>query len=141
MSTGGVKLGSTYDEARTRKVNAEAEIAELELEQVHGRLVAVEDVIAAWSDVLGAVKGRLMSVAAKAAPVVASEPNAGACQQVIEDLLREALEELNGYAPEVSATTATVDRAEDGDAGAQASAPAKRRRVGRPRKTAGLTKQ
>ena len=39
MSTGGVKLGSSYDEARTRKVNAEAEIAELELAKIKGVLV------------------------------------------------------------------------------------------------------
>ena len=38
-STGGVKIGSSYDEARTRKVNAEAEIAELELKKIHGELV------------------------------------------------------------------------------------------------------
>ena len=141
MSTGGVKLGSSYDEARTRKVNAEAEIAELELAQVHGRLVAAEDVIAAWTDVLGAVKARLMSVASKAAPVVASETNPGMCQQIIEDLVREALEELSGYDPQISATTATVERPEEGDGGAEAAPKAKRRGVGRPKKTARLAKQ
>ena len=141
MSTGGVKLGSSYDEARTRKVNAEAEIAELELAQVHGRLVAAEDVIAAWTDVLGAVKARLMSVASKAAPVVASETNPGMCQQIIEDLVREALEELSGYDPQISATTATVERPEEGDGGPEAAAKAKRGRVGRPKKTTRLAKQ
>ena len=40
-STGGVKLGSTYDEARTRKLNAEAEIAELELAKIRNQLVLV----------------------------------------------------------------------------------------------------
>jgi hypothetical protein len=141
MSTGGVKLGSSYDEARTRKVNAEAEIAELELAQVHGRLVVAEDVVSAWTDVLGAVKARLMSVASKAAPVVSSETNPGMCQQIIEDLVREALEELSGYEPQISPTTATVERPEEGDGGAQAAPKAKRRRVGRPKKTAGLAKQ
>ena len=141
MSTGGVKLGSSYDEARTRKVNAEAEIAELELAQVHGQLVVAEDVISAWADVLGAVKARLMSVASKAAPVVSSETNPGMCQQIIEDLVREALEELSGYDPQISATTATVERPEEGDEGAEAAPKAKRRRVGRPKKTAGLAKQ
>lgn len=141
MSTGGVKLGSSYDEARTRKVNAEAEIAELELAQVHGKLVVAEDVISAWTDVLGAVKARLMSVASKAAPVVSSETNPGMCQQIIEDLVREALEELSGYDPQISATTATVERPEEGDGGAETAPKAKRRRVGRPKKTAGLAKQ
>lgn len=137
----GVAHGTPYDEARTRKVNAEAEIAELELAQVHGKLVVAEDVISAWTDVLGAVKARLMSVASKAAPVVSSETNPGMCQQIIEDLVREALEELSGYDPQISATTATVERPEEGDGGAEAAPKAKRRRVGRPKKTAGLAKQ
>lgn len=141
MSTGGVKLGSAYDEARTRKVNAEAEIAELELAQVHGRLVVAEDVISAWSDVLGAVKARMLSIASKAAPVLATENNAGMCQQIVEDLVREALEELSGYEPTISATTATVERPEEGDGSVEAAAPTKRRRVGRPRKTARLAEQ
>ena len=141
MSTGGVKLGSAYDEARTRKVNAEAEIAELELAQVHGKLVVAEDVISAWSDVLGAVKARMLSIAAKAAPVLATENNAGMCQQIVEDLVREALEELSGYEPTISATTATVERPEEGDGSAEAAATTKRRRVGRPRKTARLAEQ
>jgi hypothetical protein len=63
------------------------------------------------------------------------------CQQIIEDLVREALEELSGYDPQISATTATVERPEEGDEGAEAAPKAKRRRVGRPKKTAGLAKQ
>jgi phage terminase Nu1 subunit (DNA packaging protein) len=73
-STGGVKVGSSYDEARTRKVNAEAEIAELELARVHGTLVLAADVVQAWEDVLGALKGKLLSIPTKAAPVVSAEP-------------------------------------------------------------------
>ena len=61
-STGGVKIGSSYDEARTRKVNAEAEIAELELKKIHGELVIADDVVSAWTDVLGSVKSRLLSI-------------------------------------------------------------------------------
>lgn len=75
-STGGVKLGSTYDEARTRKINAEAEISELELDKIKGSLVLAEDVTKAWMDVLGAVKGKLLSIPTKAAPIVAAESDA-----------------------------------------------------------------
>lgn len=137
-STGGVKIGGTYDEARTRKVNAEAEIAELELAKVRGELVVVDDVIKAWESVLMAVKAKMMSVPTKAAPVVASEGEAGKCQAVIEDLVREALEELESYDPKVNPTTANVESSEDGAEGDEAAAPAKRKRMGRPRKTARL---
>jgi len=139
-STGGVKLGSSYDEARTRKVNAEAEIAELELKKIHSELVNADDVVQAWTDVLGSVKSRLLSIPTKAAPVVAAESNAGTCQRIVEDLIQEALEELSRYEPTISPTQATASETEESDDSAEATAKPKRKRVGRPRKTAGLTK-
>ena len=139
-STGGVKLGSSYDEARTRKVNAEAEIAELELKKIHNELVNADDVVQAWTDVLGSVKSRLLSVPTKAAPVVAAETNAGMCQKIVEELIQEALEELSRYDPTISPTQSTASQTEESDGSAEATAKPKRKRVGRPRKTAGLAK-
>lgn len=141
-STGGVKIGSSYDEARTRKVNAEAEIAELELAKVHGTLVVAEDVVKAWEDVLGALKGKLLSIPTKAAPVVSAETEAGVCQDILEDLMNEALEELSNYDPQVSATETkgTEEASEDGNSDTKATAKTKRKSVGRPKKAARLTK-
>lgn len=139
-STGGVKLGSSYDEARTRKVNAEAEIAELELKKIHNELVNADDVVQAWTDVLGSVKSRLLSIPTKAAPVVAAETNAGMCQKIVEELIQEALEELSRYDPTISPTQATASQSEESDGSVEAAAKPKRKRVGRPRKTAGLAK-
>lgn len=139
-STGGVKLGSSYDEARTRKVNAEAELAELELKKVHGELVVAEDVVSAWNDVLAALKSKLMAIPSKAAPVVAVESTSGACKGILEDLISEALEELSNYDPKVDPTAASVTTLEEVDADAKAPAKTNRKRVGRPRKAAGLAK-
>ena len=139
MSTGGVRLGSSYDEARTRKVNAEAEIAELELAKVRGALVVADDVVKAWDDVLSALKGKLLSIPTKAAPVVSAESEAGSCQKILEDLVNEALEELSNYEPRIDPTTAAPSKPpEEADSGTQAAAAPKRKRVGRPKKTAGL---
>jgi hypothetical protein len=141
-STGGVKIGSSYDEARTRKVNAEAEIAELELAKVHGTLVIAEDVVKAWEDVLGALKGKLTSIPTKAAPVVSAETEAGMCQSILEDLLNEALEELSNYDPSINATETkgTEDVSEVSTKDAKATSETKRKRVGRPKKATGLSK-
>ena len=139
-STGGVKLGSSYDEARTRKVNAEAEIAELELKKIHGELVVAEDVIAAWNDVLAALKAKLMSIPVKGAPIVSAETNTGVCKSVLEDLISEALEELSNYDPKIDPTTASVESPEESNADSQAATQAKRKSVGRPRKTTRLAK-
>tara|TARA_B100001057_G_C22629049_1_gene863655 strand:- start:466 stop:891 length:426 start_codon:yes stop_codon:yes gene_type:complete len=139
-STGGVKLGSSYDEARTRKTNAEAQIAEIELEKVRGELVPAEDVVSAWNDVLGALKSKLMSIPTKGAPILATEAQAGVCQKILEDLITEALEELSNYEPSSDPTKTTVLPSDDGDADAETAAPPKRKRMGRPKKTARLTK-
>ena len=141
-STGGVKIRSSYDEARTRKVNAEAEIAELELAKVHGTLVIAEDVVKAWEDVLGALKGKLTSIPTKAAPVVSAETEAGMCQSILEDLLNEALEELSNYDPSINATETkgTEDVPEVSTKDAKATSETKRKRVGRPKKATGLSK-
>jgi hypothetical protein len=141
-STGGVKIGSSYDEARTRKVNAEAEIAELELATVHGTLVVAEDVVKAWEEVLGALKGKLLSIPTKAAPIVSAETEAGICQDILEDLMNEALEELSNYDPSVNATETkgTEEAPEDGNKNTKAATKANRKSVGRPKKTTRLPK-
>jgi|TARA_R100000231_G_scaffold104750_1_gene77645 hypothetical protein len=132
----------SYEEARARKVAAEAQIAELELAKVQGELVIAEDVVSAWADTLAGLKAKLVSIPSKAAPIVASDDSAGGCQKVIEDLVREALEELSNYDPKIDpANTQSVKGAsEESDSSAAASAKTKRKRVGRPRKTAGLNK-
>lgn len=137
----GVSLGSPYDEARTRKVNAEAEIAELELARVHGTLVLAEDVVKAWEDVLGALKGKLCSIPTKAAPVVSAESDAAVCQTIIEDLLNESLEELSNYEPSIdpASTSGSSQSSEQSDSESEAATKVKRKRVGRPKKAAGLS--
>jgi hypothetical protein len=140
-STGGVKLGSTYDEARTRKVNAEAEISELELAKVRSQLVVAEDVEKAWTDTLSNLKAKLTNIPSKAAPLVASETEAGIVQAILADLINEALEELSTYDPAISAsrTCKPKEPSEEGNDGTEAAATPKRKRVGRPSKTTRLT--
>jgi len=139
-STGGVKIGSTYDEARTRKVNAEAEIAELELAKIRGDLVIADDVVTAWEDVLSAAKAKFMSIPTKAAPITAAETEAGVCQKILEDLVHEALEEFSNYDPKISATGVSKGASKESNEDAKTPAKTKRKSVGRPRKTAGLSK-
>ena len=108
-STGGVKLGSDFDEARTRKINAEAEIAELNLAQIHGTLVVTDDVIKAWDDVLGAMKTKILSLPSKGAPVLSTETDTTVCKNILEDLVAEVLEELSGYNPRIDPKQSNVE--------------------------------
>lgn len=139
-STGGVVIGSSYDEARTRKVNAEAEIAELQLAKARGELALVEDVIAAWVDVLSATKAKVMSIPTKTATILATENDPKIIKTELEDHIREALAELSNYDPlsDAGSTKQSVSEIEGGDDDAKTTTKAKRKRVGRPKKASKL---
>ncbi len=139
-STGGVKIGSSYDEARTRKINAEAEIAEMELAKVRNQLVIVEDVVKAWTDTLANLKAKLTNIPSKAAPIVASESDAGVIQAMLADLMNEALEELSNYDPKISASRTSKSKvsSEGSDESTATAKAPKRKSVGRPSKATRL---
>lgn len=130
-TTGGVMLGSEYDVARTRKMNADAEIAEMELAQLRLKLCNTEDVVKAWADVLNACRAKFLSLPTKLAPVVATEDDAGVIKQLLEDQIHEALSELSNYNPEIHPTqmsgNADLDEVEP-----EVEQPKKKR--GRPKK-------
>jgi len=103
-STGGIIIGSDYDAARTRKMNADAEIAEMELAQLRLKLCNTDDVIKAWADVLNACRAKFLSLPTKLAPVVANEDDASLVKKLLEDQIHEALSELSNYNPEIHPT-------------------------------------
>jgi len=133
-TTGGVIIGSSYDEARTRKMNAEAEIAELELARLRLTLCLTDDVVKAWEGVVHACKSRLLSLPTKIAPVLATETNIAVIKDRLEEVLREALAELANYRPDVDPVKAVAAAVE---AEATLDTPEPKRR-GRPRKTQAL---
>lgn len=128
-STGGVLLGSTYDEARTRKINAEAEIAELELQRIKATMCFTADVVKAWESVLHACRAKMLAIPTKMAPIVSGISDTGVVKDRIEEAIREALDELANYNP-------SVDPVRTGVAAApteEEAAPEPKKR-GRPRK-------
>lgn len=132
----------TYDEARTRKVAAEAAIAELELAKVRNELVLVGDVVKAWDDVLSAMKAKLLALPTKMGPILSPETDAGIIQKKLEEQIRDCLDELSNYDPlsDPAGASISLGEPEDGDDGAEAAAKTKRKSVGRPKKTAQFTK-
>lgn len=132
----------TYDEARTRKVAAEAEIAELELAKIRNDLAIVADVVKAWEDVLAAMKAKLLAVPTKVGPALAAEDDASVIQSRLEDEIKECLDELSTYNPLSDPTGASivVSSSEEGDGSTEAATKANSKRVGRPKKTSKLAK-
>lgn len=129
-----------YNAARARKMEADAQMAELELLQAQRKLVQADDVLGAWTDVLGAMKAKLLAVPTKCAPLVATEKDISIIQNIIENQVHEALQELSGYDPSSNASSASVTASgsDTGDADAKATASPRRGKVGRPRKATKL---
>jgi hypothetical protein len=131
-STGGVIIGSSYDEARTRKVNAEAEISELELAKIRGTLCMTNDVVAAWESVLHACKAKFLALPTKVAPILATETDVVVVKDHLENAIREALAELSNYQPAIDPVRTGTASIETTDETAVVEQP--KRRVGRPKK-------
>jgi hypothetical protein len=132
-TTGGILIGSSYDEARTRKINAEAEISELELAKIRGTLCMTDDVVKAWESVLHACKAKFLSLPTKVAPVVANEGDVAVVKDFLEGAIREALMELSNYQPDVDPVR-TGTAAVENDAGPEEEEAKPKRKVGRPKK-------
>ena len=60
---------ANYNDARARKMEADAQMAELELLQAKRKLVAADDVVGAWTEVLSAMKAKMLALPSIVAPV------------------------------------------------------------------------
>ena len=91
---GGSRQRIDLDEARQRKLAAEAQLAELELARQQGLVVAIEDVGVELERCYSAVRSRLMAMPPKLAPLLCPDDPATA-QTMIEAVVIEALTELS----------------------------------------------
>ena len=139
-STGGIAIGSHYDQARTKKMQCDADIAHLELLQVKKELLSASDVFNAWTEVLAAMRAKMLSLPTVTAPLVANETDIGAIQHIIEKQIHEALNELSTYEPNKPDGSKTSTKANDkvSDVSFKATTKANSSRMGRPRKAAKL---
>lgn len=83
------------DEARKRKLQAEAMMAELELERTQENTISVADHGEFVGKLGDTIKGRLMVLPSKLAPALALETKQGLCKQIVEDEIRSALKEIS----------------------------------------------
>lgn len=110
-------------------MNADAEIAELELARIRQTLCKTDDVVKAWESVLHACRSKFMAVPSKMAPVLANITDTAVIKDHLESAVREALEELANYQATID-PVATGSSVRDGD-----DTEKPKRKVGRPRKT------
>jgi len=91
-----------YHQEKSRLVKLQADKAQLEVEELAGTLVRADDVKREWEEMLGDMKGRLLGLPSKAAPIVAPQTHPGEVLGVLEDLVNEALQELYEYGDETA---------------------------------------
>lgn len=136
-TTGGVLLGSDYDQARTRKMEADAAIAEIELQKAQKLLVKADDVEKVWSTILFAVRAKLLAIPSKAAPVLALENDVAVIKDILDNAVGEALAELAGYDPAIDPVAISGGNIGAGEIMPVEDGPAtsvEPKRVGRPKK-------
>ena len=83
--------------AKAKRALVELRRAERQERKETGELVEAADVQRAVENLFAVVKSRILAAGHRLGPRVAAEPDAAKCASIIDDYLREALEELAGY--------------------------------------------
>lgn len=99
-----VKRASATDaeleRARIRSINATAEKTELEVEEMKGNLIALDEMKGMWAKVLGAFRARVLSMPSRLTPQLAAVRDPKKIEKLLKDTCYEALTELSEYEPE-----------------------------------------
>ena len=121
-----------YNLARARKMEADAELTELELLKAKGELVPTDEVQNEWINALSSMRAKLLSLPTITAPLVSNETDVSIIQDIIEKQIHEALNELSNYSPTKQNRTSSSDKKSNG--GSETTTKTKNKSMGRPRK-------
>jgi hypothetical protein len=97
----GAEADLAFKLSRARKTDADARLAEIEVQRLKGSLVATVDVVAAWGGFLSVATSRLFAIPTKAGAQLAQETDKAVIEDYLETLLRDAIEEIMQYQPEI----------------------------------------
>jgi DNA-binding transcriptional MerR regulator len=84
----------SHDQARTRREIAEANLAELKLAELEGRLVRAEDVRAGLAKRYASLRESLLQMPARVVPLLAANPDPGAMDRLLRAEIVAALAQL-----------------------------------------------
>lgn len=84
------------DEARLRKMAAEAALAEYELAEMEGKMVAVEDIDRILAPPLTALRAKLLNLPGKLAPQLLACRSLAEIRTLLDTSIAEAMAELQG---------------------------------------------
>lgn len=85
----------SYDEARARKMAAEAELSEIELQKERAEVLSVDVVNIINNEIYGNFRAKLLALPARAAPDVFSSSNVKEAKAILRKNINGVLEELS----------------------------------------------
>ena len=83
------------DEIKKKKLQAETDLAELELEKERGNVIEVKLIERQWTNLVIGCKSKLLSIPTKLAPILANETDINLVKNIIEQTINQALLELS----------------------------------------------
>lgn len=87
--------GEDMSAAKLRKLQAEASLAELELQRERGELVEIEEVAKQVADAFSRVRSKLLTIPTKTSGLVYALQSQREVQTVLDEAIREVLLELS----------------------------------------------
>ena len=90
-----------FEQARARKVAAEAGLAEIALAKARGEVVELDTAAKAVGAALATTRARLLQIGAKVAPQADLQPDEATLQALLDDAIHEAIEPISGGALEI----------------------------------------
>lgn len=89
--TGDKLVTMSYEEARTKKITAEAGIKQIQLAKEQSLAVSIEDVRKSWEKVVGATRQRLLALPTRVAPLIEACGSKSEVEELLNIKIREAL--------------------------------------------------
>ena len=115
----------------TKRIIKDTEIKELKIKELKNQLHSADVIEKVMTDSLMNMKGKLLSLSNKLAPQIIALDNLGEIQDVIQDGIFEALEELSEYNPEMFRSKNFVEDDEE----EEMEVKNEKRKRGRPKKS------
>ena len=84
-----------------KRLKKDTELKDLKIKETKNQLHLASIVEKVMTDMLMNIKGKLLSISSKVAPAVIASDNLGEIQDVIQDEIFEAIEELSEYDPDI----------------------------------------
>lgn len=126
-------MSDPLNEARRRKTDAEARVAEVEAAKCEGDAISILEAQAAWAAMVGSARAKLRGVGSKLGPLVAADTDPWQCRVMIDEAIDEALQELSEREIPINLDSEAEPEGSDGDVPVDmgTSAAANGKRVGR----------